>query len=462
MHDEASPFGHPRSPGTPASLSRATRALTNWVSTSSAWPRARATSGESGEPGDRRRHPFGRLRRHGGRPAPGGPGRAGRRLLGKSDRSLHPRGGPYTLTRSRGDASGSRLVQRPGRRGRRVRTLCRHARPGDRPRPGPGACRRQVHDIIDERPPARTIWSWARPLTSRACGPAIRPTSTTWTSPRSSTRWRRSTSLRSTRPKGFGVQALYSKDPARPLNEAHIIGENDAVALPYGYHPVAAAPGYRLYYLWFLSGSTRKLVPHDDPDHAWVKRDLRPGGKGGTRRRWHWSTTSSASSIPWPFRGRATPKRPREARRRPPTSCPASGRSSTIPISGGIEITQIKDPGLRAQVARLLADAGMEVTYSAQPVQLLNEDNLSRPHRHQQPRRGPPPPGHRPPQSMHRRGFGDRRRRIGIISGKDPGAAHRISAMEALILSLDELCAYAAERSAGAWAGAPGALPRAL
>ena len=88
------------------------------------------------------------------------------------------------------------------------------------------------------------------------------------------------------------------------------------------------------------------------------------------------STTSLASYTPWPFRGRATPKRPKEARRRPPTSCPASAKSSMTRYFGGIEITQIKDPGLRAQVARMLADAKMEVIYSAQPVQLLNEDNL--------------------------------------------------------------------------------------
>ncbi|MFS8572223.1 MAG: hypothetical protein LOD85_04235, partial [Clostridia bacterium] len=40
------------------------------------------------------------------------------------------------------------------------------------------------------------------------------------------------------------------------------------------------------------------------------------------------------------------------------------------PYFRGIEITQIKDPELRAEVARLLREAGVEVTYSAQPVQL--------------------------------------------------------------------------------------------
>ena len=117
------------------------------------------------------------------------------------------------------------------------------------------------------------------------------------------------------------------------------------------------------------------------------------------------------------------------------------------PFFRGIEITQIKEPGLRNEVARLLSDAGMEVTYSAQPVQLINEDNLV------------DPTDISSLDEVHRRRAIDRLKgcidealelgavRIGVISGKDPGAAHRLSAMEALILSLDELCAYAAERS---------------
>lgn len=117
------------------------------------------------------------------------------------------------------------------------------------------------------------------------------------------------------------------------------------------------------------------------------------------------------------------------------------------PYFRGIEITQIKEPALRAEVARLLREAGMEVTYSAQPVQLLNEDQLI------------DPTDISSLDEVHRRRAVERLKacidealevgavRIGIISGKDPGAAHRLSAMEALVLSLDELCAYAAEHS---------------
>ena len=135
---------------------------------------------------------------------------------------------------------------------------------------GTGAYRRQVHDIIDQSRPARHLvvgetfnepgmWSSYPPHKHDVDEPPVEY------------KMEEIYLFKVNPSQGFGVQALYSKDPARPLDEAHIVRENDAVALPYGYHPVAAAPGYRLYYLWFLSGSTRTLVPHDDPDHAWVK-----------------------------------------------------------------------------------------------------------------------------------------------------------------------------------------------
>lgn len=70
-------------------------------------------------------------------------------------------------------------------------------------------------------------------------------------------------------PGGFGVQVLYSSDGA--LDEAYTVRDGDVAILPFGYHPVAAAPGYRLYYLWIMAGQGRQLLPVDDPDHVWVK-----------------------------------------------------------------------------------------------------------------------------------------------------------------------------------------------
>ncbi|MEN6412488.1 MAG: 5-deoxy-glucuronate isomerase [Veillonellales bacterium] len=69
---------------------------------------------------------------------------------------------------------------------------------------------------------------------------------------------------------GFGVQIMYTDDFS--LREAYMIKDGDSVALPLGYHPVAAAPGYQLYYLWVMAGTDgRGLKPCDDPQHAWIQ-----------------------------------------------------------------------------------------------------------------------------------------------------------------------------------------------
>ena len=68
---------------------------------------------------------------------------------------------------------------------------------------------------------------------------------------------------------GFGMIRLYTDD--RSLDEAYAVEQNDVVILPRGYHPVCAAGGYRLYYLWVLAGEKRALIPRDDPKHSFVK-----------------------------------------------------------------------------------------------------------------------------------------------------------------------------------------------
>jgi 5-deoxy-glucuronate isomerase len=75
-------------------------------------------------------------------------------------------------------------------------------------------------------------------------------------------------------PQGFGLQRIYTppSDPA-PFDVTYAVRHGDAIALPRGYHPVVAAPGYRLYYLWALAGEERRYGAwSDDPEHAWVKR----------------------------------------------------------------------------------------------------------------------------------------------------------------------------------------------
>jgi len=69
---------------------------------------------------------------------------------------------------------------------------------------------------------------------------------------------------------GFGFQGLYANDGT--LDGAARVLDGDAALLQRGYHPVAAAPGYRLYYFWALAGERRKLVVFEDEAHAWIGR----------------------------------------------------------------------------------------------------------------------------------------------------------------------------------------------
>jgi len=74
-------------------------------------------------------------------------------------------------------------------------------------------------------------------------------------------------------PQGFGIQRVYTApDAEKPLDEVYVIENGDAIVVPRGYHPVAAAPGYRLFYLWSLAGEGRQFGAwSDDPKHAWIR-----------------------------------------------------------------------------------------------------------------------------------------------------------------------------------------------
>jgi 5-deoxy-glucuronate isomerase len=69
------------------------------------------------------------------------------------------------------------------------------------------------------------------------------------------------------RPDGFGFQGLYEADGTE---RAEFLRHGAVVGIPRGYHPVCAAPGYRLYYLWALVGEERQLAMHEDPAHRWL------------------------------------------------------------------------------------------------------------------------------------------------------------------------------------------------
>ena len=83
------------------------------------------------------------------------------------------------------------------------------------------------------------------------------------------------------RPEGFAIQRVYTDD--RWLDEVVVAHNDDIVLVPEGYHPVAAAHGYNVYYLNFLAGSAQSLAATDDPEHAWIKR---PGKRRTHEYRW--------------------------------------------------------------------------------------------------------------------------------------------------------------------------------
>jgi 5-deoxy-glucuronate isomerase len=73
-------------------------------------------------------------------------------------------------------------------------------------------------------------------------------------------------------PEGFGLQRLYS--PEAGFDRAVVLVNHSVVEIAQGYHPVSAAPGCKLYYLWILWGEKRTLAPFDDPALESVKRRL--------------------------------------------------------------------------------------------------------------------------------------------------------------------------------------------
>lgn len=67
----------------------------------------------------------------------------------------------------------------------------------------------------------------------------------------------------------FGVGRLYTAEG--DVDEVFPIHDNTLLLIRRGYHPIGAAPGTRVYYLWTLAGETRDLIPNDAPEHRWMK-----------------------------------------------------------------------------------------------------------------------------------------------------------------------------------------------
>ena len=71
------------------------------------------------------------------------------------------------------------------------------------------------------------------------------------------------------KPQGWGIERIYS--PERDVNEFVYLQNNSVTYMPWGYHPIVAAPGYTLYYMFFLVGDQTVLGQYEDPENSWIK-----------------------------------------------------------------------------------------------------------------------------------------------------------------------------------------------
>jgi 5-deoxy-glucuronate isomerase len=69
-------------------------------------------------------------------------------------------------------------------------------------------------------------------------------------------------------PQGFGFQRVYTDDGS--IDETMNLSDGCVVMVPRGYHPVASAHGYELYYLNVMAGPKRTWLIQNDPQHAWM------------------------------------------------------------------------------------------------------------------------------------------------------------------------------------------------
>lgn len=70
-------------------------------------------------------------------------------------------------------------------------------------------------------------------------------------------------------PEGFALQHLYPTQNAAARTVE--VKDGDAVLVRSGFHPVVAGPGYDVYYLNFLAGSSRALAVTEDSRHVWIR-----------------------------------------------------------------------------------------------------------------------------------------------------------------------------------------------
>jgi len=68
---------------------------------------------------------------------------------------------------------------------------------------------------------------------------------------------------------GFALQHLYGGESG--VEQVVKARDGDVVLVHSGYHSVVAGPGYNVYYLNFLAGSSRSLAVTEDPQRSWIR-----------------------------------------------------------------------------------------------------------------------------------------------------------------------------------------------
>jgi 5-deoxy-glucuronate isomerase len=133
---------------------------------------------------------------------------------------------------------------------------------------GEGHCQREIHDILMEDRPAGSL------LLTEIVSPAGN-----WSSypghKHDEDRLPDESQLEETyyfhiKPgQGFALERVYTSDGS--LDQTVAARHGDLVLVPRGYHVVAAAANYDVYYLNVLAGPKRALRVTFDPDHVWIK-----------------------------------------------------------------------------------------------------------------------------------------------------------------------------------------------
>jgi len=70
-------------------------------------------------------------------------------------------------------------------------------------------------------------------------------------------------------PNGFALQNLYQHGNGHDVIVK--ARDGDVVLVRDGFHPVVAGPGYDVYYLNFLAGTSRTMSITEDSDHTWIR-----------------------------------------------------------------------------------------------------------------------------------------------------------------------------------------------